>query len=155
MNLKKFLMTFLTLSYANLAFADEVIIGAGGFNVQRSGILQGAIEYRGLEKLWRLKPLIGAIGNTKNGAFVYAGLNVDFPITNNFITSINVAPGFYHKGRGKDLGGAFEIKSQLELWYLLGNKYKIGAAISHMTNAGIYKQNPGLDNVTLQLSVPF
>ena len=35
------------------------------------------------------------------------------------IASVNVAPGFYHKGRGKDLGGAFEIKSQFELWYLL------------------------------------
>ena len=155
MNLKKFLIIFLTVFYTNLSFANELIIGAGGSNIQRSAMVYGTIEYRGLEKLWKLKPLVGVIGNVKNGAFLYAGVNIDFPITNKFIASVNVAPGFYHKGRGKDLGGAFEIKSQFELWYLLKNEYKIGAAISHMSNAGIYKRNPGLDNASLQLSVPF
>jgi hypothetical protein len=155
MNLKKFLIIFPAIFCTNLSFADEVIVGAGGFNIQRSAIVYGAVEYRGLEKLWKLKPLVGVIGNVKNGAFLYAGVNIDLPITDKFIASVNVAPGFYHKGRGKDLGGAFEIKSQFELWYLLKNEYKIGGAISHMSNAGIYKRNPGLDNVSLQLSVPF
>jgi hypothetical protein len=154
--LKKIALFNIFIFYTISALANELVISGGKFDIQRhpSNKYEIGLEHRWEEKIWKIKPLVGAFVNNKSGGFIYAGIGVDFILYKNLFAGINIAPGYYHKGNGKNLGGPFEIKSQFELGWAFTNNYKISAAIYHMSNAGIYKNNPGLESVVLQLFIP-
>lgn len=150
----RLLLSLLLVIFANFSFASEMVTGAGKFGIHE-GIhngYEGRLEYRWDEKLWKLRPIIGGLINNKNGNMIYAGVNIDLPLSDRYIFTVGVAPGIYHKGRGKNLGKEFQIKSQAELWLKLNDNIKAGLAISHISNARTYKINPGVESVVAQLS---
>jgi len=60
----------------------------------------------------------------------------------------------YSKGRSsKDLGSVLQFESGLEVAYQL-DLGRIGGQISHMSNAGIYEDNPEVELVLLTYSLP-
>jgi hypothetical protein len=117
----------------------------------------------GLEaKVWStnykfISPKIGAFVTNHRSTYVYAGVNFDLPIMDDkLFLSPGFAIGAYYKGkRGKNLGGTFEIKSSLELAYKRPNLHKLGLELSHISNAGVYKKNPGQENLILNYSIPY
>lgn len=138
-------------------YAHELIIGAGDFEVKRNTgkIMEFRAEYRGEAFLWKFKPLIGGLLTTKLSKFIYVGVALSHHFDRNFSGGVSFAPGYYSKGKGKNLGCWLELKSQLELWYKAGKDWKIGIAASHLSNAKIRKKNPGQESLILQISRSF
>jgi hypothetical protein len=63
----------------------------------------------------------------------------------------HVMPGVYLPGNGRDLGGAVQFRSGIELGYEAPSGLRVGLALDHRSNGDIRSYNPGLE--TLQLRV--
>jgi len=109
--------------------------------------LEGRLEYRSNIKFGIFKPFVGVMGNSDGGTFVYGGGLVDVFLGRRTVTTLSFAPGYYHKGDGKDLGYDMEFRSQWELSYRLDDRSRLGLSISHMSNASIGDKNPGTESL--------
>ena len=98
---------------------------------------------------------IGAYFNKKNSVYGYLGFNLDIPLYKDFYVAPGFALGAYSKGKGKKLGGTLEFRSSIELGYKMINKHKVGISLSHISNANIYKKNPGAEDLVITYSIPF
>jgi lipid A 3-O-deacylase len=115
---------------------------------------EGRLEYRFGNKFWIFKPMVGVLATSDTAVMGYAGVLVDIYFGRRWVLTPSFAPGLYREGDGKDLGGAIEFKSQLELSYRFDNRSRIGLGISHISNASIYDSNPGTETVFLTYSMP-
>ena len=116
---------------------------------------EGRVEYRHGGKLWIFKPFAGVMATSDQAAYGYAGVLVDIYLGRRWVVTPSFAPGLYHKGDdGKDLGGAIEFKSQLEISYRFDDRSRLGLGISHMSNASIYTRNPGTETLFLTYALP-
>ena len=61
----------------------------------------------------------------------------------------------YHKGNGKDLGGEFQFRTGGEIAWRFDDWSRLAIAFHHISNAGIYDDNPGTELLVLTYSVPF
>ncbi len=145
-------------TFSMSANATEYLTGALGWVDaidQENESVQAGVEYRMSPIGYHLRPIVGANVNTDSSVYGYAGLNMEVPILSNQLYLIpNFAVGAYAKGDGKDLGGALEFRSGIEIAYEMENKHRVGVALNHLSNAGIYDKNPGVENVILTYSVP-
>ena len=112
-------------------------------------------EYRFEPFEYSIRPMVGAFATTDGAVYGYGGLHWDIEvIANTFYISPNFAAGLYANGDGKDLGGAIQFRSGLELEYQMANQHRIGLAINHISNASIYDKNPGEETLLLNYSIP-
>lgn len=114
------------------------------------------LEYRG-EYLWRqLRPQVGAWAANDGSAYAYGGFMYDVTLDDAGTVFLipSTAVGLYHSGAGKDMGGAVEFRSGVELAYKMDHGAKLGLAIHHLSNAGIYDRNPGQETVTVSYTLP-
>lgn len=153
----RFLSVVLVLILCPAAWAEnDIVIGAGWFdfnhNHNNTSVFSG--EWRGSYWTYGLRPVAGVLFNRDGGAYGYGGLNYDLKI----IPYIIIIPGFdvgaWHTGNSVDLGGALEFRESLELDYKFSSDVRIGAQIAHMSNADIYRTNPGVNTLMAILSFP-
>ena len=69
-------------------------------------------------------------------------------------TALSLRPaspaGPYLRGRGKDLGHVFEIRSGLEIAYRFNNRSRLGLLFYHISNAGLGDdRNPGAEALSV------
>ncbi len=157
--LKAFLGAFLAAIAVMPAHAEDpdfLAVGGGWFDVvhQDDTAVEARAEYRSGFRFWIFKPLAGVMATTDGSVHAYAGVLSDFYFGRRLVISPSVAPGYYHEGSGKDLGSAFEIRSQLEVAYRFDDRSRLGMAFSHISNAGVGDTNPGAESVTLYYSFP-
>lgn len=116
----------------------------------RSAVLD--LEYR--FKPWRLGigPVIGASATSDGGAYLRAGLSRDFPFAQRWNANITLAGGGYQPGHGKNLGKGFEFRSAIDLSYEAQPGVRFGAALAHLSNAGLSDSNPGVETFTLTIA---
>lgn len=155
------LFTFVAMAVLALsanAQANEYLSGSVGyFDVvdKENKSTQLGLEYRFNAISYGLRPIVGVTGTTDSSAYAYAGFNLDVPILSNQLYLIpNFAVGAYHSGDGKDLGGALEFRSGIELAYQMENYHRIGIAFNHLSNAGLYDKNPGVETLLINYSIP-
>jgi len=150
------LVFFLLFISIQCAFANQLILNAGDFEIKRDNgkVFEFGTEYRWDRQLWLVEPMVGGLITTKSSKFLYAGAAISYDFNEHFAASISFAPGLYYKGNGKNLGQVLEFKSQFELWWKLPNQVRIGAAVSHISNAGLSKTNPGQESLLAQISFP-
>lgn len=130
-------------------------VGGGMFDfLHNNKAPEARAEYDFAHGLYFIKPMIGVFGTTKKAAYAYAGLNFDLHVGNRFVIVPNAAFGYYHKGKGKDLGEAFEFKTGVRFDYRFKDASRIGLAFDHISNAGFSKKNPGEENILLMFSFP-
>ena len=110
-------------------------------------------EWRSGKGVWKVKPLIGVMGTTDGAYHGYAGILVDFQLGNFYITP-SFAPGIYVRGNGKNIGGPVQFRSQIELGYRLPNRGRLAISVDHISNAGIYQRNPGVESAMLTYGIP-
>jgi lipid A 3-O-deacylase len=149
----------LSLSLTGPALAtDYLSLNAGAFNALRSSQdqdFQFGAEYRFEEWRYGLHPIIGAFGTSESAAYVYAGLNWNVTLLPNQLYLVpNFAVGAYKEGDGKQLGGALEFRSGIEIDYQFPNQHQIGIALNHISNASLYDRNPGEESILLIYSIP-
>lgn len=153
------LATLFSLTLTTPAQAtDYLTLNAGVFNAMRSSnqdFLYGA-EYRFEEWKYGLRPVIGAFGTSESAAYGYVGINWDVALLPQQLYIIpNFAVGAYKEGDGQQLGGALEFRSGIEVDYQFPNEHRLGVALNHISNASLYKHNPGEENVIVTYSIPF
>lgn len=138
-----------------------LVLGAGATGIFRhnshvtdtEGV--ASIEYRASYDLWRgVKPLVGAFAGTDGSAYVHAGVYRDFELSSRWIVTPHFSAGAYSNGNKNDLGGTLEFQSGVDLFYRWERGWRLGATLRHVSNAGIYDSNPGIETVALLVSVP-
>lgn len=136
-------------------------VGAGVFDVAEEGknriepgrSAAGLIEYRVGRKFFYWGPLAGIHVNDDGGAFGYGGFYLDLGMGRWTLSPI-LTLGGYRRGDGKDLGGTFQFQTGASLGYELPAGSRVGFSVTHISDAGIYDENPGAEVVFLSYSIP-
>jgi len=131
-------------------------VGVGGFDFLESETraFQGELQYRSDLKLWIFQPMIGVNATSDKSIYAYAGVSVDIFFGNRIVLRPSFAPGAYHRGDGKSLGGTVEFRSAGEFAYRFDNRSRLGLELSHRSNAGLYEKNPGEETLMLFYHIP-
>lgn len=137
---------------------DFLTIGAGYYDLfDDESAAEGRIEYRFSEedRIWIFTPFVGALATSDAGTYGYAGIGVDVFFGPRWVLTPSFAAGLYGNGDGKDLGGAIQFRSGVELAYRFDDYSRLGLSFTHISNAGIDDRNPGVESLVLTYSVPF
>jgi lipid A 3-O-deacylase len=94
-------------------------------------------------------PTLGAMATSRGMLYTYAGLRWELPAGERWVFSPGLAAGLYYQGYGKNLGGALEFRSHVELGYRLAGGARVGLCIYHLSNAGIFDFNPGSESLVV------
>jgi len=106
-------------------------------------------------RLWRFAPIMGLELSHRGSVYGYGGLMLDVYFGNHVVVSPNAALGYYSAGDGRDLGYPLEFRTGLEVAYHFDDGTRLGLAAHHISNAELGDFNPGIENLTLNYSVPF
>ena len=133
-------------------------LGAGGYDIIGANSRSTAIfrgEYR-FERLWVIRPIIGAEGTTDGSFYGYGGLALDIYFGDNWVLTPNEAVGYWSRGNNhaQDLGNDVEFRSGAEIDYRFGDWSRLGVSFHHISNAGLGKHNPGEEEALLNYSIP-
>jgi lipid A 3-O-deacylase len=109
-----------------------------------------SLEYRFPEQRWGLIPTAGMTVIERGGSYVYGGLRYEIPFAERFYVAPNFAAGLYEDGDGRNLGGAVEFRSMLEVGVQLSEHSKLGLGFSHLSNANLYERNGGTEELVLR-----
>lgn len=141
------------------ASQGDLAFHAGRFSALRDKprrSFTAGMEYRFPDQFHGLRPTIGALANADGAIYGYGGINWDLPVPS---TPIVITPGFvaggYSQGDSKDLGHGIEFRSTLEVTYRFDDGQRVGAAISHLSNASLDNDNPGTETIQAVYSLPF
>jgi lipid A 3-O-deacylase len=131
--------------------ADNLLLGAGVFDLRDEISPGGTIEYRFGRKVLVAGFSLGLVANTRGGLFGYAGLYSDMSYGKLYFTP-QLAMGGYHEGNSSDLGGVFQFRMSVDLAYRFDNGHRLGVRAAHISNADIHERNPGEEELLLTYS---
>ena len=103
------------------------------------------VEEQFAAKFGPFSPILGTLFTTAGDAYGYAGIAYMLPANKRFLIRPTFAVGSYFRGRGQNLGGTLEFNSGLEFNYMVENNIRLGISVHHISNAGIYTHNPGVE----------
>lgn len=149
----------LTLGPAHAGGEDDgstLVLGAGYTDPTDSDTdaADFRLDYRHGEGLWFVKPFVGIQSTSEGSVWGGGGIYIDIPIHDRVFLTGSAAVGGYSQGGGKDLGSVIEFRTQGEVTYRFDNGMRLGAAFSHLSNAGIDDKNPGLNFISALFVVP-
>ena len=124
----------------------------GVANVMRDDkSVQIGAEYRfkPLHNFYHVRPIAGVNVDNDGAVYGYGGIAYDYALGGGYVVTPNFAAGFYERGDSYDLGGEINFRSGVEVTKALAGSARIGLAFNHVSNAGIYDENPGLENLLL------
>ena len=154
-------ITFGPVTFGSPGDPPRIAIGSGVFDVipnsgkpgsGATGLALG--EYRFGDVLWIISPFIGTFGTAKGAFYGYGGFGLDINFFRRLVATPNVAVGYFTPGTGVNLGAHTEFREGAEFYYRFDNMNRLGVGMYHMSNAGIGKQNPGVELVTVVLTMP-
>ena len=147
------------------ASAWEVLVGLGADDVppSKDGDVApvAALEARTepLVDLWGARLALGAAGRIDAQGEAWAGAGPVLMVeTALFGARIEASfmPGLYAAGDADDdLGGPIEFRSALGLSLPVAAGWRVGAQLSHTSNAGLYAENPGVETLLATVSRRF
>lgn len=109
-----------------------------------SGILQ--FEYKFATRFWKyLRPQATLAFPQLKGVFFGAGIGVDCYLTRHLVFTPSFEPGFYSKGKSRDLGFPIQFRSSVELALEKCNGARVGTQFYHISNASLGHRNPGIN----------
>ena len=148
------------LSVGSPSDPPRVAFGAGAFDItpDNGNSARTAAEFHGEyhfgDVLWFVSPFIGVMATSNAAFYGYGGFGIDINFSPNVVLTPNVAGGFFDRGSGTNLGSWWEFRTGVELAWRFDNMSRLGIAISHMSNAGLTKRNPGAQSLLLMYSAP-
>jgi lipid A 3-O-deacylase len=149
------------VTFGSPADPPRVALGGGAFDVLPNSGKPGSgatglalSEYRFGDVLWIVAPFIGVMGTGKGAFYGYGGFGFDINFFDKWIITPSAAVGYFEHGSGIDLGAHCEFRTGAEFDYRFDNLIRIGAGFYHISNAGIGKQNPGVELATFVVTVP-
>ena len=95
-----------------------------------------------------INPVVGGLVTAKSASMFYGGFETNLG-SDLIYLNLSSSAGIYSNGDGKDLGNAIQFKSEINFFYSLSTKTRIGIGSHHISNAGLDSVNPGTNNVYL------
>jgi hypothetical protein len=138
----------------------RIEFGVGAFDITPSHRKDAktAAEFRGEyhfgDVLWAISPFIGASGTSGGAFYGYGGFGIDIDFGPNVVLTPNAAAGYFARGAGSNLGSWWEFRTGAELAWRFPDQSRIGIAVTHTSNAGLTRINPGEQSVVLTYSLP-
>lgn len=149
------------VTFGSAGDPPRVALGGGAFDVLPNSNKPGSgatglvlSEYRFGDVLWIVAPFVGVMGTGKGAFYGYGGFGFDIVFADKWLITPSAAVGYFSHGSGIDLGSHCEFRTGAELGYRFENLTRFGIGFYHISNAGITKQNPGVELVTAVLTVP-
>lgn len=103
---------------------------------------------------WSLVPGAGLVAGGDGSRFAHANLSRGFAIGRGWTTTIRFGAGYFHDGSEVALGHSLVFQSGLELGRWIENRWRVGLAFDHLSNAGLSEHNPGTEMLVLRVSMP-
>ncbi len=115
------------------------------------------LQYRGRPLLWWFRPVLGAMFDTDNAAYAYGGLALEIWFGSQIVLTPDAVVGAYGNGdrKAKNLGNTVEFRTGADLAWRFQSNTRLGIGFHHISNAGIGKNNPGTELITVNYAVPF
>ncbi len=136
-----------------------ITASAGEFGILRSDVstYEAGWELRFAPRRFRwlprrvpaLSPTAGAMATAQGTLYVYGGFRFDLSLGQRWSLSPQWATGLYYRDAGRNLGGALEFRSGIELSRRIGERSRLGLTLYHLSNAGFYTLNPGTESLVL------
>jgi hypothetical protein len=147
-----------SLSFIN-SFAQErnyIALSSAVFDVlqQSAPSFETRVEFRLGKLKFFAHPFSGLMVNSEGAMHIYLGLYYDIPLTKHIFITPSFAPGIYAKNSSKDLKYALEFRSQVEFAFKFINGARIGLSFSHVSNAGLGVENPGVESLAITYVIP-
>ncbi len=132
----------------------ELAVGIGAGDVLDSSPDFGyGAEYR-FAPVWRdLRPIVGFNATEREDWYVYAGVRYFFWIGEAWRFDPTFAVGYFEAGGGIELGGSLEFRSGFEFSRRVSERIRLAVGFAHLSNARIYRSNPGTETVSLSIAV--
>lgn len=96
-----------------------------------------------------LMPTAGVMATSRGVLYSYAGFRFEVPLGDRWVASPGWATGLYYRDHGKNLGGALEFRTHIEVSYRLPGDSRIGVCFYHLSNGGLFDFNPGTESAVL------
>ena len=161
MNIKKFIINLLIISFAFSSIADEkqlknqnteLSFYSGMFDFSDDGKRATLVGLEHQDEnlnrdtfIGNLSPITGFLFTADNAGYFYTGVQAQYKMgVLNFTPSFT--PGLYHEGDGKDLGHIIEFKSELQFSLDLSKTSELGFSYNHISNASLGDKNPGANS---------
>lgn len=154
------LLVALLLAGPLLAGGTDFMLGAGGGPFRdrpRSGFGTAQVDHMLDQAPFGLPlGLWGALDVTGHGdRFLGAGPYLALACPGRWEVDLGSGPGWYQDHDGFDLGCNLEFRSTLYLFHRFLGGQRIGAAVSHYSNAGLSRRNTGAESAVVYWSVPW
>lgn len=154
------LLLVLGLAGAARAGDTDVLVGAGLGPFRESpkrGLASVQVDHLLDDVPWNLPlGLWGALDVSAHGDhFLGVGPYLAATFQRRWEVAVGSGPGWYQHKTGVDLRCNLEFRSSLYVFYRFENGQRIGAAVSHYSNAGLSKPNPGAEAVHVYWSIPW
>lgn len=101
-----------------------------------------------------IHPLAGVEASTRAQLYGLGGFGFDFLFWKHLVFTQSEAAGLFDSGDARRLGSFIEFRSQAELGWRFDNDMRVTAQLSHISNAGLTRQNPGEEIAGVYLHVP-
>ena len=98
------------------------------------------------------QPSLGVSVATGGATWIGAGILYTLEGPLDLYLQGHVMPGIYFAGDGRDIGGALQFRSGIELGYGTESGLRIGLTFDHRSNADLRSYNPGLETLRLRVS---
>jgi lipid A 3-O-deacylase len=136
--------------------ARAISFGTGWYDFvqKRDPAMEARVEYRVGPAARPLRGIVVATMTGDAAMFLGVGIGYELKLGRRWMLTPTFTPGYYREGKGKDLGYPLEFRSQLEIGYEFRRGYRVLMAVSHSSNAGLGRSNPGQETLTLAGLVP-
>lgn len=132
-------------------------VGAGIFNRRKDSrdyFLAGRIELRIGKKVACIGPAVGAVASKEGFRYGYVGIYSDIAY-GKFVLTPLLAMGIHRKGEFIKLGGPMEFRESLAIAYRLTDRWRVGVSVAHVSNAHLYRNNPGQEDFLITSAIGF
>jgi hypothetical protein len=139
-----------------------ISFAAGDYNVfhttckYNQGMVQ--LEFKGpnffSKKYFKVRSFAAGLVNLQGSLWIGGGVNFDIYFGNPFVVTLSIGPGYFYRGKGKDLGYPMEVRSSIELAYKFKSHARLGTQFYHLSNASFSPRNPGVECLLLFYAIP-
>ena len=92
--------------------------------------------------------------NTDRGVFGYGGIYADIRLGDRMVVYPSAGLGGYSEGDSRNLGGVFQFHLGVTAAYRFEDDSSLGITVTHISNASIHDETPGVESILLTYTVP-
>ncbi len=111
------------------------------------------LEVRASPFWWELRFMLGALGASDGNMHVYLGVLADLPAGHIVHLILSFAPALSASGTDHYLGYPLIFRSTVEVSFAITEGSRLGLSFSHLSNGKLAAPNPGVETLSLTLTV--